>query len=547
MIRLYPIALACVLIMSIPCATQAQDTVFNRVVTVERDYQPEIEQTQAITTTPTFIQYIPQLNPVVYSTYSNPLSIGYNLHALPASATKFSTPAPLNGVIEGGLGYRNTHMLFAYQIKHKKTMSLDLYANHDAYWGKDALSQSRLGMLATRHFSGADFYFGLEGQNEAFAYQLDSMAYKAVFPWRTFWNAQAKIGVQSTKKDGIIYRIQTGYNAFFATNHAIEHQVRSYLDFAWKSDYHKAGIRTSVLNAFYTIIDTTVTASIAPRHAIHLEPFYEFKSKNIRLHAGVNLDLNIGNGQLISDAENISFAPSPNVEFEWHMMDNIFHLYTNAYGHFGNGSLQEFTRYNRYLDLHQGLTIQHPRNYTPVDAQLGFKIRPIATMLIDIYGGYAYMMNACNMEAVLNDANVVTKYHLWFTNYQRWKVGASLHYHYRDILELNVAGNYYFWTAEQPIYNRPNWDIKARLDVHIDSKWSIYSDNYFAGSRLAHTTQGDQSIAPIISLNIGGQYAVNRWLVAYLQLNDYLHRRSEYFYGYHSQGIHFLAGVKFKF
>jgi hypothetical protein len=97
------------------------------------------------------------------------------------------------------------------------------------------------------------------------------------------------------------------------------------------------------------------------------------------------------------------------------------------------------------------------------------------------------------------------------------------------------------------VYDRPNWDIKARLDVHIDSKWSIYSDNYFAGNRLAHTTQGDQSIAPIISLNIGGQYAVNRWLVAYLQLNDYLHRRSEYFYGYHSQGIHFLAGVKFKF
>ena len=547
MIRLYPIALACVLILSIPCTAQAQDTVFNRVVTVERDYQPEIEQTQAITTTPTFIQYTPQLNPVVYSTYSNPLSIGYNLHALPASSTKFSTPTPLNGVIEGALGYRNTHMLFAYQIKHKKKMSLDLYANHDAYWGKDALAQSILGMLATRHFSGADFYFGLEGQNEAFAYQLDSTAYKAFFPWRTFWNAQAKIGVQSTKKDGILYRIQTGYNAFFATNHAIEHQVRSYLDFAWKADYHKAGINASVLNAFYTITDTTFTASIAPRHAIHLEPFYEFHSKNIRLHAGVNLDINLGNGQLISGAEDISFAPSPNVEFEWHMMDNVFHLYANAHGYFDNGSLQEFTSYNRYLNLQQGLTLQHPRNYTPIDAQLGFKIRPVATMLIDIYGGYAYMMNAYNMKAILNDANVITDYHLWFTNYQRWKVGASMHYHYRDILELNVAGNYYFWTAEQPIYDRPNWDIKARLDVHIDSKWSIYSDNYFAGSRLAQTTQGDQTLAPIISLNIGGQYAVNRWLVAYLQLNDYLHRRSEYFYGYHSQGIHFLAGVKFKF
>lgn len=547
MIRLYPIILVCALLLSIPCATFAQDTVFNRVVTVERDYQPEIEQTQAITTTPTFIEYTPQLNPVVYSTYSNPLSIGYNLHALPASSTKFSTPTPLNGVIEGALGHRNTHMLFAYQIKHKKTMSLNLYANHDAYWGKDALSQSTLGILATRHFSEAEFYFGLEGQNDAFSYLLDTSKKEAYFPWRTFWNAQAKIGVQSTKKDGMLYRVQTGYSAFFVTNYAIEHQIRSYLDFAWKADYHKAGISVSVLNAFYTITDTTITASIAPRHAIHLEPFYEFKSKNIRLHAGVNLDVNIGNGQLLSGAENISFAPSPNVEFEWHMMDNIFHLYTNVHGQFGNGSLQEFTGYNRYLNVHQGLNLQYARNYAPVDAQLGFKIRPIHTMLIDLYGGYAYMKNASSMIAVLNDSDNIIDYNLCFADYQRWKIGASLHYHYRDIIELNVAGNYYFWQGEQTIYDRPNWDITARLDVHIDSKWSIYSDNYFAGSRLAHTTQGDQILAPIISLNIGGQYTVNRWLVAYLQLNDYLHRRSEYFYGYHSQGIHFLAGVKFKF
>lgn len=537
MIRLYPIALACVLILSIPCTAQAQDTVFNRVVTVERDYQPEIEQTQAITTTPTFIQYTPQLNPVVYSTYSNPLSIGYNLHALPASSTKFSTPTPLNGVIEGALGYRNTHMLFAYQIKHKKTMSLDLYANHDAYWGKDALSQSKLGMIVTRHFSGADLYFGVQGNNDYSTYpSLRSL---------TLWNANAKIGLRSTGKSAVQYLVQTGYNAF-AERETFEHSVQSQVNVWWTNTQHSAGLNAYVQNNFYTTSLNGLKLP-TPRHNIRIEPFYEFKNQHIRLHAGVNLDMNIGTGELLSQIENLSFAPSPNLQFEWSMMDNIFHVYANATGQFGLGTWQEYMGYNRYLKTIAGLLWDTPRAYTPVDAQIGFKIRPVATMLIDIYGGYAYMMNACNMEAILNDANVVTDYHLWFTNYQRWKVGASMHYHYRDILELNVAGNYYFWTAEQPIYDRPNWDIKARLDVHIDSKWSIYSDNYFAGNRLAHTTQGDQTLAPIISLNIGGQYAVNRWLVAYLQLNDYLHRRSEYFYGYHTQGIHFLAGVKFKF
>ena len=51
----------------------------------------------------------------------------------------------------------------------------------------------------------------------------------------------------------------------------------------------------------------------------------------------------------------------------------------------------------------------------------------------------------------------------------------------------------------------------------------------------------------MISLNLGGQYIINRWLSVYLQLNDYLNRRDEIFYGYHSQGIHFLLGVKYKF
>jgi hypothetical protein len=168
-------------------------------------------------------------------------------------------------------------------------------------------------------------------------------------------------------------------------------------------------------------------------------------------------------------------------------------------------------------------------------------------MLLDIYGGYAYMIGAVHSYATLNGENQLADYYsLLQANYQRWKVGASLHYHYRDIVELNASGNYYFWQADK-VYDRPNWEVKARVDVHINSKWSIYSDNYFAGRRLAATSQGDMTLRPTISLHIGGQYAINRWLVVYAQLNDYLNRKDSFFYGYESQGIHFLVGVKYKF
>ena len=533
-----------------------QDTTINRVVTVERDFQPAIQSAGKINQTPAVLQHDLHLNPVVYSTYTTPLSVGYNIYPLQASETRFTPQAPLNGIIQAAAGYRNTHFLFNYQIHHQKKMSLDLYANHDAYWGKDALSQSRLGMVVTRHFSGADFYVGLEGKNEAYWYQ-------PTLGGEILWNANAHIGVRSTDKRPMQYRIQTGYTAFIPSHWAVEHHAKSHVDLWWSNSTHSAGLKAYIQNTFYTPADTLLATS--PRHAIRVEPFYEYANKHIRLHVGVNLNMNIGTGELLSTIENLSFAPSPNVKFEWNMMDNIFHVYANAAGHYGLGSLEEYLGYNRYLNMRQGFAWQTPRDYTPVDAQVGFKIRPAKTLLIDIYGGYAYMHSACNMQAVMQEDAL--DYQLWNSQYQRWKIGASLHYHYRDIIELNMGGNYYFYQLDpipsmdptEPyfqenrvkgtnIFDRPNWDAYARIEAHIDSKWSIYSENYLVGSRQAYVAPyRSATLRPIISLNLGGQYAINRWLLVYLQLNDYLNRKDEIFYGYKSQGIHFLAGVKWKF
>jgi hypothetical protein len=390
---------------------------------------------------------------------------------------------------------------------------------------------------------------GVEGANEYFSYYGRNFDGKIITTHtpiidQSLWNVNAKIGLRSTNDHAVQYRIQTGYNAFIVPNYTIEHQVRSFLDVAWSNDNHGAGVHVFVQNSLRN--DTTGWN----KHALRIEPFYSYKNQHIRLHVGVNIDLNIGTGQQLSTMENIAFAPSPNIKFEWNMMDNIFHLYANAKGSMGIGSLGEYLEYNRYLNIHEGIAFNQPRAYTPIDAQLGFKIRPIKTMLIDIYGGYAYMLNACHMVAHVDASNqfAAQDFSLKLANYQRWKVGASLHYHYRDIIELNAAGNYYIWTAADntTIYDRPSWDAHARLDVHIDSKWSVYSDNYFAGGYKVATTI-DRDLRPTISLNVGGQYSVNNWLHVYLQLNNYLNRKNDIFYGYQSQGCHFLLGVKYKF
>ena len=518
------------------------DTTLKRIVTVERDFQPVIQSAGKINQRPNILTTEIPLAPVIYSTYTDSLSIGHTLNPLQVADARFVSQAPLNGILEAAGGYRNTHFLFGYQIHQKKKMSLDLYANHDAYWGKDALSESHLGMQVTRHFSGTDFYFGIEGDNQAYSYRHDNQT--AYFPWCSLWNAKANLGLRSTSKAAVQYLIQTGYNAFIVEQFAVEHQVQSHFNLHWSNNTHSAGVKAYVQNNFYSSFDTTLTSY--PRHAFRIEPFYAYDDKHIHLHVGVNLNMNIGTGTQLSTVENLSFAPSPNVKFEWNMMDNIFHVYAHATGHYALGSLEEYLGYNRYLNIAQGLAWREPRAYTPVDAQLGFKLRPTRTLLIDIYGGYAYLLNAYNMKAILDATETVTDYQMWLQDIQQWKVGANLHYHYRDIIEVNMGGNYYFYTTT--VFDRPNWDAYARIEAHIDSKWSVYSENYFAGTREAYIAPYlSTTLRPVVSLNIGGQYAINRWLAVYAQVNDYLNRKHDIFYGYKSQGIHFLLGVKWQF
>ncbi len=111
------------------------DTTLKRIVTVERDFQPVIQSAGKINPRPNILTPDIPLAPVIYSTYSDSLSIGHMLNPLRVAEARFIPQAPLNGVIDAAGGYRNTHFLFGYQIHQKKKMSLNLFANHDAYWG----------------------------------------------------------------------------------------------------------------------------------------------------------------------------------------------------------------------------------------------------------------------------------------------------------------------------------------------------------------------------------------------------------------------------
>ena len=579
-----------------------QDSALHRSVTVERDFQPVIQAAGKIATKPAVVETNIESSRVHYSDFTAEVTPQATFNPLLSQPTRFEPGRKYNGYIRGALGHPNTLLDFGYHLDDTKNSILDVYAHHRAEWGLAALSKTNVGLNFTHTYSKCDLYFGLSGGNIFYHKYGHFYDYSQTFgmwakndeaypkPYTigdkdktSLWTAEVYLGVKANAKQDVQYQVQTGYMLFAKAGAVSEHQLRTKGSFDWHSAEHHVGAQLYVQNNFLQLNDALgIPNSLyqKSRHNFRIEPYYAYEGTRLRVHVGVNFDLNIGKGhQILSKTENVSFAPSPHINLEAQIAKQWLTIYADIEGSLGFGSLQSYMEENRYSMIHAGI-IRPCAPYTPVDAELGFHIRPHRDVLIEIHGGYAYMMyedfwiataNSTTVFEPLNKPLMAGDFiHDHADNYQRGKIGGQLNYHYQDLVRVNLHGDYYIWKGDTTVYDRPNWELGLRIDGRINKNWSLYSDNHFAGKRLALATDGEHWLAPTIDLNLGLQY--DMWvgkvknestkgktnnnalrpepqpnLTLFFQLNNWLHRKNEIYYGYRSQGINFLLGATYRF
>ena len=579
-----------------------QDSALHRSVTVERDFQPVIQAAGKIATKPAVVETKIEPSQVHYSDFTAEVTPQATFNPLLSQPTRFEPGRKYNGYIRGALGHPNTLLDFGYHLDDTKNSILDVYAHHRAEWGLAALSKTKVGLNFTHTYSKCDLYFGLSGGNIFYHKYGHFYDYSQTFgmwakndeaypkPYTigdkdktSLWTAEVYLGVKANAKQDVQYQVQTGYMLFAKAGAVSEHQLRTKASFDWHSAEHHVGAQLYVQNNFLQLNDALgIPDSLyqKSRHNFRIEPYYAYEGTRLRVHVGVNFDLNIGKGhQILSKTENVSFAPSPHINLEAQIAKQWLTIYADIEGSLGFGSLQSYMEENRYSMIHAGI-IRPCAPYTPVDAELGFHIRPHRDVLIEIHGGYAYMMyedfwiataDSTTVFKPLNKPLMAGDFiHAHADNYQRGKIGGQLNYHYQDLVRVNLHGDYYIWKGDTTVYDRPNWEIGLRIDGRINKNWSLYSDNHFAGKRLALATDGEHWLAPTIDLNLGLQY--DMWvgkvknestkgktnnnalrpepqpnLTLFFQLNNWLHRKNEIYYGYRSQGINFLLGATYRF
>jgi len=560
--------------MTVMAQEEATDSVvIDRTVYVEREFQPTVEAAGKIAVKPQV--YEPQLvlQDPVYSDYSNPLSMDYNVRQLDFSTLNFRHPDPMHGFMRAGLGHVNSLFQFNYRVtdsqmqKKKKQsandMILDLYVDHRGQWGKKTLSESVFGIDFSKTFNSLELFFGAKGGNDYYTHYgayydaaVEDLSIKKFSEIdaehrRMTWNADAHVGIKSAPGAEISYMLRTGYEGFIVPQYAIEHEIHTVGSFEWEKNYHTAGMEMNIQNRFFSVEDPSAAAAKVNHH-LHFEPFYAYTHRRFRIHAGVNLDFSAGRGRVA--------GISPNVRFEADLTQNWLALYANVTGFYeANGARGEYKE-NRYLGMDCIFTDTLSGAYQPVNVELGFKVRPYATLLLDIHAGYSLTLDEhVNVFAM----EKYGYFHHASMNSSCWKVGGDLHYHFRDVISLNVGGNYFARKALTEIggleedFDAPSWEVHLRLEGKINQKWSVYSDNYLMGSRNACVYDGATSsysaveMRPMYDLNLGVQYNVNRWLSIYAQLNNYLAWTNKLsymtYYGYEAQRANCMFGLSWSF
>ena len=552
---------------------QGKDSTINQNVTLERDFQPVIQDAGKINISPKIYEPQPADKDVRYTGFSKLLDTDANLNQLTFADSRFKTiTQSYKGFLRAQLGFPMTGLDFYYKMNESDKVNFDVHLDHLGQW--DSFTKHGAGILANTGFGfDVDALIGSAAFNIGFdARNLTSKRYFT----GVYWDFDAHVGIHSTSSSPVEYIVQVGYLGTSAKNKnfasipnfvdmnpsIMDNQIQTIAKVAWATDAHHIGLDAQIKDHFFSTSDTTFEAHNF--HAMHFEPYYEYEGNRFNIHAGVNLDVSINKGR--------KFAASPNVHFEARIVPEWLAIYGGAVGHYAINGLHDEIYANNYSNLINACYNQQ-NTYNVADGFLGLKFRPHHDLLFKVYAHYIYSLDD---SYYLADSTTQQFYNVTADKSSEWRIGGAMHYHYRDIATLDLDGFYSlfkFIDGPDIAYDRPAWQMQLDLRVKLDKKkrWTLISDNYLKGKRQVLVLQDadpsspistttpetdpdavflNKTLKPYIDLNLGVSYAIDRNLAVNLQLNDYIHWgkfKNELWYGYTTQGGNILVGVNWTF
>jgi len=598
-------AFGIVALLSVSFAVQAQEestNYMNREMTLEREYDPSVQDANKVNTLPVIKDPEVRKIPIDYAGITMPAYPAKEIWVLPSG--RILTDMEYNkrrGYLNlaGGM-LMNLNGDLGYHILSTEKDQLNFYFSHRSTNGnvkyldtevKQKLKfNDNLGGLNYRHrFDRAIMRLGAKygysafnyyGYAEAYNMDMDVNGLGDLTPVETDRKTMqvnqtihAYAGVASTDDSAVGYDVGLDYTNFSykygmvkdsdgPSEHAIKGDINVY--FPVMTDQW-AGVRGQIKYFSYSTPSDSYVSEISSFREfafnnyaeITLSPYYKISGGSWNILLGANIMFYTGDW-------NKSFMASPNIAFDVEIADRTL-FYGEAKGELRSNSLYQIAQESRYANYFSG--IEPTRNF--LDATVGIKSGIVPGFWFNVFGGYkltkgdyfllpgyvvapGYAEDRFSSLSILGDMD--TK--LFFG-------GAQLKYSYQKFFDIHLKGVYNHWTTdfgdswqgglndEGTTFGRPKMELTARITVRpidkvaLDLNYYLGTDRYTTKALIGNVNE--LKVDNINDLNLTASYRLNDTFGFYVKLNNLLFQKYELYYGYPVQGFTAMGGININF
>jgi hypothetical protein len=295
---------------------------------------------------------------------------------------------------------------------------------------------------------------------------------------------------------------------------------------------------------------------------ISFSPYYRYVADKLDIKAGVKLDVTADAGP--SDDRYGSLHISPVLRVSWG--DNVYGFYLDVKGGNELYTLASQSQYDYYQLPAQASTTPM---FSPVDATIGFNIRPFAGFSAGVHAAYAikknmrmggwYMAMLNGEGAIFNQPGRNLELYADMLSAGQIDVkgislGIDAKYEFLKICEVGGSLAYQPQSGETGYFNgydRPRWVLDSHFSVKPIEALNLSLSYQYRGVRNIYswsdnTETGRDIVATrlpdLYMLNIGGDYRITKSFTVFAQANNLLSCRRSVLPMLPCEGFNFLVG-----
>lgn len=281
---------------------------------------------------------------------------------------------------------------------------------------------------------------------------------------------------------------------------------------------------------------------------IRLNPHIYSRKNNLIVKAGLSVQANIN--------DNTKFHIFPDLELSYSLFNNVFIPYGGWVGNVQRNTFNNIRLENPFISEDANLqnTIQKSNLFAGVRGSLSSKFTFNLSASFQKFDSM-YFFTPDNISSYGN------KFQMTYDNLSQTSFMGEITYQDSEKLKVSAKGEYFIYDPSNELYawQKPEFLITLSGLLDLSNKIIVKSDIYLVGQRKVFSHYEPlriydledgkyvSSLKPLIDMNFSAEYRYNKKVSGFIQFNNFIGKKYQYWSNFPVQSINILGGVTFSF